>query len=493
MLSCTHLVGELTVIRFSCQGGRLDANALIDSGFEKGGFHQAHMIRMSRPTVVIVSPYFPPSTLAGVHRARHLAKHLPAAGWSPIVLCVDETYHEEQLDHALAALVPQSAQIEKTAALPARIARGLGFGDISLRAWWPLRQSLVRLLQTRPVDAVLITGSPYYPMLFAPAIRRRFRVPVVLDFQDPWVSAWGADQPIFTKAGVAHKLATVLESRVLRASDFVISVSDNQNREMAARYPWFDCSRMAAIPIGGDPDDFALLRSCLAAHKGDLLEPGYTHLSYIGTFLPRAEPLVRTLFRAFARWRAAEPALAARVRLNFIGTSNQPNDNASYRVRPLAEAEGVSDAVREIPRRLPYMHALGALARSDGVLLIGSDEPHYTASKIYPALMSGRPFLSLFHRASSAHAILTAAGGGRSFAFATPEELTALEAPLADGLRTLAAAPESLGRVDPSAYAPFEARAIAGRFAAIFDRLSAPTMAIRLEGNPALEIEDSYQ
>src|SRR5262249_36584720 len=166
------------------------------------------------------------------------------------------------------------------------------------------------------------------------------------------------------------------------------------------------------------------------------------------------------------------PALGGRVRLNFIGTSNQPNDDLTYRVRPLAEAEGVSDAVREIPRRLPYMDALGALARSDGVLLVGSDEPHYTASKIYPALMSGRPFLSLFHFASSAHAILTAAGGGRAFAFATSEELAALEAPLADGLRTIAAAPESLGRADRSAYAPYEARAIARRFAGIFDRFA---------------------
>src|SRR5215471_17851339 len=31
---------------------------------------------------VIVSPYFPRSTVAGVHRARHLAKHLAAAGYA---------------------------------------------------------------------------------------------------------------------------------------------------------------------------------------------------------------------------------------------------------------------------------------------------------------------------------------------------------------------------------------------------------------------------
>jgi hypothetical protein len=315
-------------------------------------------------------------------------------------------------------------------------------------------------------------------MLLAPVIKQRFDVPVVLDFQDPWVSEWGAAQSPLSKAGVAHKLAAFLEPCALREADFVVSVSDGQNNEMATRYPWFDSSRMASIPIGGDPDDFVFLRSGTAIEGKNDLEPHFTHLSYVGTFLPRAGSLVRTLFRAFARLRAVEPALAARVRLNFIGTSNQPNDATSYRVRPLAEAEGVAEAVREIPKRLPYLDALGALARSDGALLIGSDEPHYTASKIYPALMSGRPFLSLYHRASSAHAILTAAGGGRAFAFATFEELAALEAPLMDGLRTLAVAPESLGRPEPSTYAPYQACAIASRFADIFDNLVAHTRSV---------------
>ena len=63
--------------------------------------------------------------------------------------------------------------------------------------------------------------------------------------------------------------------------------------------------------------------------------------------------------------------------------------------------------------------------------------------------MSGRPFLSLFHHASSAHAILTAAGGGRALAFATLEELAELEALLAEGLRTLAAVPDLLAAPIP--------------------------------------------
>jgi hypothetical protein len=134
----------------------------------------------------------------------------------------------------------------------------------------------------------------------------------------------------------------------------------------------------------------------------------------------------------------------------------------------------VADLVRELPRRLPYLEALSVLAHSNALLLIGSDEPHYTASKIYPALMSGRPYLSLFHSASSAHQILTAAGGGRAIAFAGASELEASAPLLADAMRVLATTPQAFGKFRPEAVEPYLARSIAGRFAAVFDKVSRP-------------------
>lgn len=421
---------------------------------------------MSR-TCIIVSPYFPPSTLAGVHRARHLCKHLPAAGWIPVVLCVDEAYYQERLDPGLFSLVPSSVEIVKVKALPASMARLFGVGDISLRAHSQLRKALCRLLATRQIDAVVITGSPYYPMLLGSLIKQRFAVPVVLDFQDPWVSAWGAAQRTLSKAGLSHALATMLEPAALRSADFVTSVSDIQNEELACRYPWLNAKRMAGIPIGGDPEDFAALRAHARDGMPEDLEPGFVHFSYVGTFWPPADSVFAALFRSFRRLRDQMPDLAKRIRLNFIGTGTK-----EFRVRSIAAAEGVADAVKEIPERLPYLRALRIVARSDGLLLLGSIEPHYTASKIYSTLMSGRPYLSLYHAASSSHAILSAAGGGRALAFSSSDELRSLEPAIAEGLRTLALEPRSLGRVDSLSYAPFEAKAITRRFADIFDNLA---------------------
>ncbi len=427
---------------------------------------------MNARSVAIVSPYFPPSTLAGVHRARHLATHLPSAGWTPIVFCVDEVFHEEKLDPGLAALVPDTVEIIKVRAVSPRLTRTIGLGEISLRAWRPLQAALFRALTSRKVDAVLITGSPFYPMLLAPRIKRDFAVPLILDFQDPWVSAWGASEPWNSKAGLSHRLARTLEPRALRGADFVTSVSDTQNAEMAARYSWLDLRRMASIPIGGDPNDFAAMRKLPAAEGSMDLDGRFINLSFVGAFMPRSGELVRALFRSFLRLRSERPSLAARMRFNFIGTSNQPSDFRTYRVRPLAEAEGAAEFVREIPQRLPYLRALNVLARSNALLLIGSDEPHYTASKIYPGLMSGRPFLSIFHRASSAHNILSTVGGGVALAFSDAQELAALEGPLSEALHRVVTAPASLGAPDPGLYAPYEARETARRFGDILDKLT---------------------
>jgi hypothetical protein len=418
-------------------------------------------------TALIVSPHFPPSTLAGVHRARHLARHLPAAGWRPVIITVDERYHSERLDPALAGLLPADLAVEKVRALPVRLMRRFGIGDIGIRGYGWLRAALLRAIARERPAVVFITGAPFLPMLLAGEVRRR-GVPVVLDFQDPWVSAWGAQQPLRTKAGIAHRLATWLEPIAVRSASAITSVSEKQNDEMAARYPWLDRGRMFAIPIGGDPADFDALRA-VGGQSGIELDAGAIDFSYVGTFWPAVANSLRTVLGGLARLRVENPALAARIRLNFIGTSANPNDRGTNRVLPIAEEVGVADLVREIPQRIPYLEALGVLARSHALLLIGSDEPHYTASKIYPALMSGRPYLSLFHRASSAHAVLSSAGGGLAFSFGTAAELEALEQPLAEALRRLALAPQSAGRADPSAYASSTAAAVARRFGEVFD------------------------
>jgi hypothetical protein len=346
-----------------------------------------------------------------------------------------------------------------------------GIGDIGLRGYVQMADALKTLASKQSISAVLITGSPFYPMMMARMVRQTLRVPVVLDFQDPWVSADGALRPRWSKGGLAHRMAVELEPRALRHASFITSVSDRQNDEMAERYPWLDRERMAAIPIGGDPEDFEALRASPPQNLLVRLDPALINLSYVGSYWPRARAVLKALFAGLRQLRERDPDLAARLRLNFVGTSAQPSGEAAYCVMPIAMAEGVGDLVREHPARVPFLEALSLLANSHGLLMIGSDEPHYTASKIYPNLMAKRPFLSIFHKGSSAHEILSAAGGGRALAFATEAELAALTRRIADVLHDLATRPEIFGTSDETVYEPYTARSVAGQFAQVFDRV----------------------
>jgi hypothetical protein len=424
--------------------------------------------------VLIVSPYFPPATLAGVHRARHLAKHLSDFGWEPIILRVRDEDYTERLDPELGALVPTAVKQILTGAVPPKLARAFGVGDLGLRAFYHLKRAIELELghaSVRP-DVVLITGSPYYPMLLTSWIKKSFDVPVVLDFQDPWVSQEGELRPKLSKGGISHLLAKSLEPLALRHASFVTSVSDRQNEEMADRYIWLDRTLMGAIPIGGDPDDFTALRSNPPQNPTVRLNKDKVNLSYVGTFLPKAGPLMLTLFKALAQLRDKAPALANRLQLNFVGTSNQPNGGGTHLVGPIANSAGVGDLVHETPQRVPFLEALHLLANSNGLMLIGSDEPHYTASKIYPALMSATAFLSIFHVASSAHKVLSEAGGGYCHAFSGVDELSRLESVIAQDLERFASGQVHIAPPNPSAYQAFTAKHVAGNFAEIFQRVA---------------------
>ena len=141
--------------------------------------------------VLMVSPHFPPDSSAATHRVRLLAPHLAGYGWESTVVTVDPRDYESRLDPDLAALVPGSLRVVRCRAWPARWTRLVGFGDLGLRACTGLLRTCSNLLRRETFDALFVTIYPAYPALLGPLLKRRFGVPFVLDYQDPWVGSWG--------------------------------------------------------------------------------------------------------------------------------------------------------------------------------------------------------------------------------------------------------------------------------------------------------------
>ena len=431
--------------------------------------------------VLMVSPHFPPDSSAASHRVRLLAPHLEEAGWSPTVVTLERSAYEGRLDPALEALVPPSLRVERAPAWPAGVTRRIGLGDLGLRAFTGLRRTCRALLARERFDALFITVYPVYPALLGAGLKAAFRVPFVLDYQDPWVGAWGQSvgggpggAPDW-KSRASRSLGTWLEPKAVGAADAIVAVSQATIDGIVERMP--DAGRLphGVIPLGFEPDDFAALRArpplVSSFDSGD----GLVHLCYVGTLLPTGLDTLRLLLRGLERARRDDPA-AARLRLHFFGTSNQ-SASAVERVMPIARACGVADAVTEKPGRLDYLDALAVLTRASGILLLGSSERHYTASKLYPALLAKRPILALFHEASSVVSILRTAGSEPTVRVITYGDGVPDDARAADvegHLRALAANADyragdvALERVDG-----VSARQLARQLAGIFNQVAA--------------------
>jgi hypothetical protein len=431
--------------------------------------------------VLMVSPHFPPDSSAASHRVRLLAPHLPEAGWAPTVLTVNASAYEGRLDRDLESLVPPTVRVERADAWSAESTRRLGFGDLGIRSWTGLRRACHTLLARERFDAVFITIYPTYPALLGPMLKRRFRVPFVLDYQDPWVGAWGrtvgggvGGRPDW-KSRWSRQLSQWLEPRVLSAADAIVAVSQGTIDGIVERIPAAARLPHAVIPLGFEPDDFAALngRGVRAAHVDQ--DDGLVHLCYVGTLLPTGIDTLRLLLRGLDRARREDPA-AARLRLHFVGTSNQ-SDSDAYRALPLARECGVEDLVSEAPGRVDYLDAIALLTRASAILLLGSSEPHYTASKLYPALLARRPILALFHEASSVVSILRDTATEPTVRIVTYDAAPVREdrvTEVACHLRRLAADPTyRAADVSLDRAAEFSARSLARRLGALLDRVAA--------------------
>jgi glycosyltransferase involved in cell wall biosynthesis len=431
--------------------------------------------------VLLISPHFPPDTSAGSHRVRLLAPYLPEFGWEPTVVTVASAGYEGRLDLDLAQLVPQTLRVLRSPAWSARLTRRFGVGDLGLRAVIGLRHLCATVLDRERFDALFITIYPTYPALLGPWLKRRYRLPFVLDYQDPWVGSWGLEvgggptgKPDM-KSRLSRALAGLMEPRVVRAADALTAVSARTFEDVLMRVRDARPRVCEAIPIGFDARDLDAVRRHARPNACFDERDGLVHVCYVGTLLPKGRDVLRAVLSAVARLRDEKPHIYRKLRLHFLGTSNERHPGAVARVLPVARDFGVADVINEHPTRLDYLDALNVHVRAHALILLGSAEPHYTPSKVFPALLSGRPVVAIYHSESSVLEVLARAGN-RAHTITFNEQC-----PVGDRVAEIATALERLEstvteHVSPTCDArlePWSASALAGKLAGVFDAVAA--------------------
>jgi glycosyltransferase involved in cell wall biosynthesis len=306
---------------------------------------------------VFIAFEFPPLATGGVYRALGLVEQLPAYGVDLDVVTVDPAEYpawtRAPFDAGLAARVPASTRVHHTASgfpgwywrltrrrLGAKAAQLAFWGDpVSLFWRRPLFEALDRIVEERRPDVLLATAPPFGVAVLARAAARRYGLPWVADWRDPWTLWRMTPFPSYAH----YQYVKAQEGAALREANVSVATSHVTCDEWKHTFPSADPRRMVTVYNGYDR---AALRAAPVPPPRTTKERTIVHVgnfyydpqSRAGVLLPFwKKPAHRWLFYTprredwlyrspyffllgLRRFADRNPALAARLRVRFAGS-----------------------------------------------------------------------------------------------------------------------------------------------------------------------------
>ncbi len=335
-----------------------------------------------------------PANLAGVQRPRLIGNYLTHFNWKPLLLTVDSKYYEENLDPLMEKTVSKDIEVVYTKAK--KVTKPRLIGDIGLRAFSFLKKEALRLCHERDIDFIWIPIPSFYTAVLGRIIHDKTGVPYGIDYIDPWVRDITNQNNI--RAKLSQTVARTLEPYAIKKAALISGVSTPYYQPAIDRN--FDKAPVhAGMPYGFDPNDHKIELNELDLPWQD--QPNCKPWIYAGAFLPNSHLFVKSFFETISKLKI-DGNWDSAIRIYFIGTGPYP----AKRITTYAKEYGLENIVVEHRERFPFLHVLNFLSKADRVMLFGSTEKHYTASKTFQCLLSNRPLLSMLHAESSAVEII---------------------------------------------------------------------------------------
>jgi hypothetical protein len=367
--------------------------------------------------------YFPPSKAAGTFRTLRFVRDLPEWGWRARVLTVrPEAYPAADLDINLLHKVPNRTPVVRTAAPPwhrwfktALLTirdRLLGRSgprqtdappasppadNVSSMAVASRRRRLsptewiYTLLRTPDVDAgwrlpatlrglwlilrhrpqvLYATGGPWTTFLVARDLSRWTRIPLVIDFRDPW-----AHNPATRdRGGFLEALGRRQEASVVRRARRIVANTDVLRDSLIEAHGPGIAEKITVIHNSFDAADYETPQP----PREETLT-----LSYVGSLYDAHSP--EPFLRALQRLLQEQPELRGSFRVRLVG-SGAPRTNQ------MVLGLGLDDVV-DVGAPVPHAQAV-RIQRSSHVLLlfltVASDHSTFIPSKLFEYVAARR-------------------------------------------------------------------------------------------------------
>ena len=354
--------------------------------------------------VLIITYYWPPSGGSGVQRWLKMSKYLPENGWQPVIYTAEDAEYPVEDQSLMNDVAPEAEVIRRPIVEPYTfykkflgIKKGekvkAGFindgakktgwkenlsvwlrGNLFIpdaRCWWirPSVRFLKRYLKEHPVDAIISTGPPHSMHLIAKELHKKFNIPWVADFRDPWTDIdFYKDLKLTRRSDLKHHR---LERQVLSEATRVVTVG----WDCAKGLENHEANNVAVITNGYD-ETFVKTFPETSPKPNKVFT-----MSHIGIIGANRNP---EMF-----WEAISE-LDIPMKIRLIGQI----DNS---VIESIKRHNIENYVEIIPY-IPHNQVIDEQQKSDVLLLFVNNTPNaqgILTGKLFEYIASGRPILSI--------------------------------------------------------------------------------------------------
>jgi len=357
--------------------------------------------------VLIITYYWPPSGGGGVMRWLKMSKFLPELGWQPIIFTPENPDPSVIDESLLKEIHPEIIEIKTPSWEPYDLYRKLtgkksgakfkaGYISEASEGSWKSRLSvfirgnflipdprifwvspsvkfLTKYLKENPVDLIVSSGPPHSMHLIAPGLKKKFEIPWIADFRDPWTDIDFYHKLKLTR--LADRKHRQLEKKVLAAADYVVTVSPS----CAADLEKIANRKIEVIPNGYDPSDYKFEKPAL--------DKTFT-ISHSGAFNKDRNPA--TLWLAMNEIAIENPDFKNLLRIKLYGQTDVSVIND-------IQKNNLTDNLNLI-EHLPHQKGLVELSKSQVLLLPLNNAPNVKGiltGKMFEYIALQRPILAL--------------------------------------------------------------------------------------------------
>ncbi|SKC13809.1 hypothetical protein SAMN03080601_01994 [Alkalitalea saponilacus] len=356
-----------------------------------------------------------------MHRVRLSIPFFKNAGCGITVIAVKPKYIEASIDPVLESL-SDDCRVIRVSAFPVKITRKFGLGNLGYRSWFQIKKAGDSLLRKEKFDLVYFSTTAFPVMTLGRIWKQKFNIPFVLDMQDPWRNDFYLSQPKSNrppKYKIAHFLDSMLEKWTVPHANGMISVSDAYPSTLNQRYKTNIPS--STITFAASYKDFEIVEKSNLVNNIFKKEKDTVTLVYMGAVTPGMPIPVKQTLQAIKEY-VLKPD-SKKIKAFFIGTSYASSKNPAYRIKSIIKETGLEAFTFESPHRVGYFQSIKLLMDADALLLPGSIEAGYTASKIYPYILSRKPIFAVTHALSSVSKILKGCKAGSVITFKDEKDL----------------------------------------------------------------------